>query len=60
MLAKILRFTPMVDVQPFPADRSTERTGVRRCTACLAEMDADKYFANDHVCDSCAERSATA
>ena len=33
-----------------------ERTGRHRCIRCLAEIAADVYFANDQVCDECAEK----
>ena len=33
-----------------------ERTGKHRCIRCLAEVSEDVYFANDQVCDECAEK----
>jgi hypothetical protein len=33
-----------------------ERTGKHRCIRCLVEIPADVYFANDQVCDECAEK----
>jgi hypothetical protein len=33
-----------------------ERTGKHRCIRCLAEIPADVYFANDQVCDDCADK----
>lgn len=34
--------------------RLPERTGRHLCTRCLAEVAADDYFANDHLCAECA------
>jgi hypothetical protein len=31
-----------------------ERTGRHYCIQCLAEVPADAYFRNDHLCDPCA------
>jgi hypothetical protein len=31
-----------------------ERTGRHLCVGCLAETPAERYFANDHLCDACA------
>ncbi|HEY4640663.1 MAG TPA: hypothetical protein VII75_04915 [Thermoanaerobaculia bacterium] len=31
-----------------------ERTGKHRCIRCLAEVPADEYMRNDHLCDACA------
>ncbi|MEO8035818.1 MAG: hypothetical protein ABI837_15385, partial [Acidobacteriota bacterium] len=31
-----------------------ERTGRHYCISCLAEVPADAFFRNDHLCDSCA------
>ena len=33
-----------------------ERTGKHKCIRCLAEIPADVYFANDQVCDECADK----
>jgi hypothetical protein len=33
----------------------SERTGRHLCTRCLAEVLAEEYFANDHLCGKCAE-----
>ena len=33
-----------------------ERTGKHKCIRCLAEVPDDVYFANDQVCDECADR----
>jgi hypothetical protein len=32
-----------------------ERTGRHVCIRCLSEVETEEYFANDHVCDQCAE-----
>ena len=32
-----------------------ERTGRHRCVRCLAEVPAEEYLRNDHICDACAE-----
>ena len=32
----------------------SERTGKHRCIRCLAEVGDEEYFANDHVCNTCA------
>jgi len=42
----------MLDEQT-PRDLA-ERTGKHRCIRCLADVPGDEYFANDHLCDSCA------
>jgi hypothetical protein len=31
-----------------------ERTGYHHCTRCLADVDREEYFANDHQCARCA------
>ena len=36
--------------------RMPERTGKHICVMCLAEVPAEAYFANDHVCDACAAK----
>jgi hypothetical protein len=33
-----------------------ERTGKHKCIRCLADIPDDVYFANDQVCDECAEK----
>ena len=33
-----------------------ERTGNHKCIRCLAQVADDVYFANDQVCDECAEK----
>jgi hypothetical protein len=38
-----------------PRRNLSERTGRHLCIRCLAEVDAETYLRNDHVCDSCAE-----
>jgi hypothetical protein len=35
--------------------KRTERTGKHYCIKCLAEVPAEEYFRNDHICDACAE-----
>jgi len=37
-----------------PPRQPGERTGQHYCIRCLAEVPADAYFRNDHVCDDCA------
>ena len=32
------------------------RTGKHKCIRCLAEVPEEIYFANDQVCDECAEK----
>jgi hypothetical protein len=32
----------------------SERTGKHLCVRCLREVEADQYFRNDHLCDTCA------
>ena len=32
-----------------------ERTGKHLCIRCLAEVDAEEYLRNDHICDACAQ-----
>jgi len=39
--------------EPLPR-KLNERSGKHLCTRCLAETEAEEYFANDHVCDKCA------
>jgi hypothetical protein len=31
-----------------------ERTGRHLCVKCMAEVPAEEYFRNDHICDDCA------
>ncbi|HEX7153459.1 MAG TPA: hypothetical protein VF618_18375 [Thermoanaerobaculia bacterium] len=31
-----------------------ERTGKHYCVKCLAEVPAEEYLRNDHICDACA------
>jgi hypothetical protein len=38
-----------------PPRNLRERTGRHFCIRCLAETPAEEWFANDHVCDACAE-----
>ena len=44
--------------EPLPR-KLNERSGKHLCTRCLAEVPAEKYFANDHICDKCAAEEAT-
>jgi hypothetical protein len=37
-----------------PPRKLNERTGKHYCIRCLAEVPAEEYFRNDHVCDKCA------
>ena len=37
-----------------PPRKLKERTGKHYCIRCLAEVPAEEYFRNDHVCDTCA------
>lgn len=38
-----------------PAPRKPgERTGKHYCVKCLAEVPAEEYLRNDHICDECA------
>lgn len=37
--------------------RLPERTGRHYCVACLAEVGAEEYFRNDHICDVCSSVS---
>jgi hypothetical protein len=37
-----------------PPKQLGERTGKHFCIRCLAEVPADAYLRNDHVCDDCA------
>jgi hypothetical protein len=32
----------------------SERTGKHRCIRCLADTPDEQYFANDHLCETCA------
>lgn len=32
-----------------------ERSGKHYCVRCLAEVPAEAYLRNDHICDDCAE-----
>ena len=38
-----------------PSKQLKERTGKHYCVRCLAEVPADVYLANDHICAECAE-----
>jgi ribosomal protein L40E len=37
-----------------PPKQLSERTGRHFCIRCLAEVPAEEYLRNDHVCDACA------
>gem|GEM_PF-652104 len=37
-----------------PPRNMNERTGKHRCIRCLADVGAEEYFGNDHLCDKCA------
>jgi hypothetical protein len=37
-----------------PPKRLNERTGRHFCVRCLAEVPAESYQRNDHICDACA------
>jgi hypothetical protein len=42
----------------FPPPRELpERTGKHFCVKCLAQIPADEYFRNDHICDACAAQN---
>jgi len=40
--------------EPPPRDLK-ERTGKHVCVRCLAQIPAEEYFRNDHICDRCAQ-----
>ena len=37
-----------------PPRELPERTGKHLCVKCLAQIPAEEYFRNDHICDACA------
>ena len=37
-----------------PPRKLKERTGKHYCIRCLAEIPAEEFLRNDHVCDRCA------
>lgn len=39
--------------------RLSELSGRHRCIGCLAEVPAAEYFANDYMCDECADKSVS-
>ena len=39
-----------------PPRKLKERTGKHYCISCLAEIPAEEFFGNDHICDTCAEK----
>lgn len=45
---------PMLD-DPTPRELP-ERTGKHFCVRCLAQVPADEYLRNDHICDACAAK----
>ena len=42
-----------MDDEP-PPRHLKERTGKHYCVKCMAEVAAEEYLRNDHVCESCA------
>ena len=42
-----------------PPRKLKERTGKHFCVHCLAETEAEEFFANDHMCNQCVEADAT-
>jgi hypothetical protein len=38
-----------------PPRQLNERTGKHFCVRCLAEVPADEFQRNDHICDECAQ-----
>ena len=44
-----------MDDEP-PPRHLKERTGKHYCVTCMAEVPAEEYLRNDHVCDACAEQ----
>ena len=43
-----------------PPRKLKERTGKHYCISCLAEVPAEEFFRNDHICDKCAEKESEA
>ena len=41
-----------------PPLKLKERTGRHLCINCLAEIPAEEFFRNDHICDRCAAEEA--
>lgn len=41
------------DPHVFPDDRTSARTGISRCTGCLAKVDAETFLALDTLCEEC-------
>ncbi|MEA2415347.1 MAG: hypothetical protein QOI58_2004 [Thermoanaerobaculia bacterium] len=37
-----------------PRRKMNERTGRHLCVRCLAEVESEEFFRNDHLCDKCA------
>lgn len=37
-----------------PPRELSERTGKHYCVKCLAQVPAEEYLRNDHICDRCA------
>ncbi|MGZ5440622.1 MAG: hypothetical protein ACXW5J_01890 [Thermoanaerobaculia bacterium] len=40
--------------EPPPRDLP-ERTGKHSCVKCLAQIPAEEYLRNDHICDECSQ-----
>ena len=41
-----------------PPRELPERTGKHYCVKCLAQVPAEEYLRNDHICDACAASEA--
>ncbi|MEO8380139.1 MAG: hypothetical protein ABI779_10790 [Acidobacteriota bacterium] len=41
-------------MQDDPVRELPERTGKHYCVKCLAQVKAEEYLRNDHICDACA------
>ena len=39
-----------------PRKELPERTGKHFCVKCLAQISAEEFQRNDHICDACAEQ----
>ena len=42
-----------------PPRKLNERTGKHFCIRCLAEIPAEEFLANDHICQKCADEDAS-
>ena len=40
-----------------PPRELPERTGRHFCVKCLAQVPAEEYYRNDHICDPCAQQT---